>query len=523
MLDAHVGPLLANEPGHAVHLIVLHEHDRRFVGALHLGEHAVGDEPVHLHVAVLPRPVDRLVDDRFAGEVPEVVLDEPEQRIRDDVVVEVVCLVGRLDEGDLDRRAVVGGELGRIAALREDAIRASRARATHTASVADASEVIAVTSPPAPFTSRSGVPRYGSAVCRTSGARLATMIGWTPPRILRVYGSIADKGSTPPQAERGLPAKPCYRDSPLDGLTGHNPVTWPIPSPNTVSTRPASALSVRDHAGGEPAILALHGLASNARWWDLVADRLVPAHRVIAVDLPGHGQSDRPDDGYDFDTVSRDLEGLLAALRHPEPLVVVGHSWGATVALSFAAAYPALTLGVICIDGGAGDLKAYFGPSWEMAEKTMRPPALPGITPAMLRAWMDSSPLARRLGSRHRRGDPRRQLRGRRHRRRHASPAAVARASHADRAPPLRRQRLRADGEGAGCRCSSSPRGHRLPRTRRRSARSRRAQEAVGDRARFVWIDGVHDLPVQRPAEVAAAITEFVDELAAQPSSTSQK
>ena len=50
-----------------------------------------------------------------------------------------------------------------------------------------------------------------------------------------------------------------------------------------------------------------------------------------------------------------------------------------------------------------------------------------------------------------------------------------------------------------------------------------RAQEVVGDRARFVWIDGVHDLPVQRPAEVAAAIAEFVDELAAQPSSTSQK
>ena len=50
-----------------------------------------------------------------------------------------------------------------------------------------------------------------------------------------------------------------------------------------------------------------------------------------------------------------------------------------------------------------------------------------------------------------------------------------------------------------------------------------RAQEVVGDRARFVWIDGVHDLPVQRPKEVASAIAAFVDELVAQPSSTSQK
>jgi len=48
-------------------------------------------------------------------------------------------------------------------------------------------------------------------------------------------------------------------------------------------------------------LLALHGLASNARWWDLVAGRLAPEHRVVAVDLRGHGRSDRPDTGYGVD------------------------------------------------------------------------------------------------------------------------------------------------------------------------------------------------------------------------------
>jgi pimeloyl-ACP methyl ester carboxylesterase len=285
---------------------------------------------------------------------------------------------------------------------------------------------------------------------------------------------------------------------------------------------PRLAISVRDHAGGEPALLALHGLASNARWWDLVADRLVPAHRVIAVDLPGHGKSDRPDSGYDFDTVSRDLEGLLAALHHPEPIVVVGHSWGATVALAFAAAYPALALGVVCIDGGAGDLKAYFGPNWKMAEQTMRPPALKGITRAMLRAWMDSSPL--RDGS-----DP-------------DTAAEILGGNFEDDGSGFGTLRPRVslehhmeiahhlfDANGyevmARVRCPMLfiPAGSPSPEDSPKVRSIARAREVVGDRARFVWIDGVHDLPVQRPKEVAQAIATFVDELVAQPSSTSQK
>src|SRR5579864_6708272 len=95
-------------------------------------------------------------------------------------------------------------------------------------------------------------------------------------------------------------------------------------------------LAVREHPGAEPAILALHGLASNARWWDLVAERLAPKHRVLAVDLRGHGDSDRPDTGYDFASVAGDLKELTDSI-HPRPLVVAGHSWGASVALAFGA------------------------------------------------------------------------------------------------------------------------------------------------------------------------------------------
>jgi pimeloyl-ACP methyl ester carboxylesterase len=311
-------------------------------------------------------------------------------------------------------------------------------------------------------------------------------------------------------------------DGTSSAVSGDNPIAMTHDIAEYRVDTPRLALSVRDHAGGEPALLALHGLASNARWWDLVADRLVPAHRVIAVDLPGHGQSDRPDTGYDFDTISRDVAGLLAGLRHSEPVVVAGHSWGASVALSFAADHPELTLGVICIDGGAGDLKAYFGPNWAVAERTMRPPAMAGITREQLRAWMDSSPL--RDGS-----DP-------------GTAAEILGGNFED------------DGTGAGTLRPRLTLGHHMdiahhlfdangyelmakvqspmlfipagspdhedsPKVRSIAL----AKATVGDRARFVWIDGVHDLPVQRPDAVAGAIASFFDELAAQPSSTSQK
>jgi pimeloyl-ACP methyl ester carboxylesterase len=272
-------------------------------------------------------------------------------------------------------------------------------------------------------------------------------------------------------------------------------------------------LAVRDYAGGEPAVLAMHGLASNARWWDLVAERLAPRRRVISVDLRGHGLSDRPDDGYDFETVAGDLVEVAAQL-HPGALVAAGHSWGASVALEYGVVAPQGTLGVVCVDGGATDLKAYFGPTWEMAEQMMRPPQLHGITAATLRAWMDSSPISEgsdaetaaaiMLGNFEEDGSGGGSLRAR-----------LGLGHHMQ----IARHLYELDGYELMSRLRSPvlfiPAGHPdhedLPKVRAME----RARSVLGDRARVVWVDGVHDIPVQRPAEVAAAIDDFVEALAA--------
>src|SRR5260370_31530970 len=94
-----------------------------------------------------------------------------------------------------------------------------------------------------------------------------------------------------------------------------------------------------DWGGDGTAIVLLHGLSSSARIWDLTTPHLVPRFHVIAVDQRSHGQSDRPDDGYGFDDTTADIVALIAKLGIERP-IVVGHSWGANLALQLAAGHP---------------------------------------------------------------------------------------------------------------------------------------------------------------------------------------
>jgi pimeloyl-ACP methyl ester carboxylesterase len=105
-----------------------------------------------------------------------------------------------------------------------------------------------------------------------------------------------------------------------------------------------STLAVDDRGSG-PAIVLIHGLTFSRRTWTPVADALLPRHRVIAVDLPGHGESDGS--AADPRAVVDRLHATLTALHVHRP-VVVGHSAGALMATGYASAYP--TSGVVNVD-----------------------------------------------------------------------------------------------------------------------------------------------------------------------------
>jgi pimeloyl-ACP methyl ester carboxylesterase len=126
----------------------------------------------------------------------------------------------------------------------------------------------------------------------------------------------------------------------------------------------------------EPAILLLHGLSSNARYWSRVAEHITD-RRLIALDQRGHGMTGRPPsspkvpDGYGMDELVADASFVASELGLGRP-VVVGHSWGATVALEVVGTRPGLASGLVFIDGPVQSPSNMF--TWEDAQEIMQPP-----------------------------------------------------------------------------------------------------------------------------------------------------
>jgi pimeloyl-ACP methyl ester carboxylesterase len=83
------------------------------------------------------------------------------------------------------------------------------------------------------------------------------------------------------------------------------------------------------------AIVLVHGITSSSLSWVRVAPALAEGRRVVAMDLKGHGDSERPPSGYRLADQAREVGGLCEALGLTQP-IVIGHSWGGAIALILA-------------------------------------------------------------------------------------------------------------------------------------------------------------------------------------------
>jgi pimeloyl-ACP methyl ester carboxylesterase len=118
----------------------------------------------------------------------------------------------------------------------------------------------------------------------------------------------------------------------------------------------------------KPPLFLLHGLASSSHMFDLIAPPLVADYHVIAYDQRGHGLSDKPHSGYDFENIAVDLDKLIAALGFGDmPFALAGHSWGASTVLYYAASRPAPVQKTILMDGGLRPVRDVFSTLADMA------------------------------------------------------------------------------------------------------------------------------------------------------------
>jgi len=265
----------------------------------------------------------------------------------------------------------------------------------------------------------------------------------------------------------------------------------------------------RDWGGeGRPMVL-LHGLASNARIWDLVAPTLARHFRVLALDQRGHGLTDVPDDGYDFPGIVRDLHAFIETLDLQRPLLV-GHSWGANTVLQYAVVRPAIPAGIVLVDGGVNEMSSVPGMTWEKAGALLTPPDLDGLPREefleRLKGWMGdmySDENANIVLANFAIGEDdalRRRLPIPLHMR-------IARAIY-EQKPSEFYPRLRCPA--LLCPAISPPQDERgaqfLALKREGIARA----EQANPRVRTIWFDDtVHDVPLHRPTELAKAISDF--------------
>jgi pimeloyl-ACP methyl ester carboxylesterase len=268
-------------------------------------------------------------------------------------------------------------------------------------------------------------------------------------------------------------------------------------------------LHARDWGGSGQAVVLLHGLASNARIWDGVASRLAGAGlRVVALDQRGHGDSGQPGSGYDFGSLGRDLVAALTALGIERP-VLAGHSWGAHVALEYAAGRPGAVAGLALVDGGLLGAAEWAGPDREEARRRMAPPrfAVP------LADWLA------RAGRFEAGGPGRPWIRDYLRAGVDVDDRGVARSrfqfdNHMQVVDALLDQRPPAlyrlvDGPVLLCVAADPADGETHTEAKRGAAA--RALDLLQSATVTWYEDTMHDIPLQRPAELAAEVARFAD------------
>jgi pimeloyl-ACP methyl ester carboxylesterase len=125
----------------------------------------------------------------------------------------------------------------------------------------------------------------------------------------------------------------------------------PIVSDSHFATLDGAKVHYTNYGKGDTALLFVHGWACDETVWQEQATALADKIRAITIDLPGHGQSDKPHIAYTMDFYARAIDAVLRD-ANVSSAILVGHSNGTPVIRQFYRQFPTKVRALVIVEGG---------------------------------------------------------------------------------------------------------------------------------------------------------------------------
>ena len=127
--------------------------------------------------------------------------------------------------------------------------------------------------------------------------------------------------------------------------TLHAQTNWP----RIVPSKDGTPISYEAYGAGEPVLIFVHGWSCDARYWRSQTPLFSEQHRVIALDLAGHGHSGAGRTQYTMESFGEDVRSVLEA-EGIQQAILIGHSMGGSVIAEAARLMPNRVIGLIGVD-----------------------------------------------------------------------------------------------------------------------------------------------------------------------------
>lgn len=149
--------------------------------------------------------------------------------------------------------------------------------------------------------------------------------------------------------------KPAPATTPSESAPATAPTEAAPAASSQFATYDGNRVRYESVGSGREALVLVHGWSGDASVWRFQVPELAKRTRVIAIDLPGHGASDKPETKYSMDFFAGAVEAVMHDLG-VDRAVLVGHSMGTPIIRQFYRHYPDKTLALIAVDGSLQNL-----------------------------------------------------------------------------------------------------------------------------------------------------------------------